>query len=147
MKRKRTAPTQDEPWNDNTPEAKLCRAADKAGISIDGYAARFTGKKAFPPAIIAKAKAIERSWDVSAKNRVLEMGGSWNGERKQVQSRPEDETVLAWLRKNWIAAGPTKTALCLDLKVSEAATILNRLHNRGVVGRNPEGLFVAGSRR
>lgn len=93
--------------------------------------------------VIVRAKAIERAWDGHAENRVLEMGGSWNGRRKQVRIYPEDQIVLTWLRRNRHPVSRTELVLNLDLSKNEITSALDRLVPRGSVSRTSDGKYAA----
>jgi hypothetical protein len=137
-------PPNDKPWLADTVEATLCRAVDASGITWEGFlerddliSAAGLKRKWITPQIVAKAKGLERQWDIAAKNRVLERGGSWNGERKPPDPHPEDQRIIKHLTGQII--GPTAIALALDLRVSETLRSLKRLKEKGKVKRRKSG--------
>lgn len=80
-KKPRAAPKEPEitqPWLADTSAARLCRAVDKSHIGFDAY----LEGKSIKPGVVAEAKALDRVWEVAARNRVYRLGGTYNGQRR-----------------------------------------------------------------
>lgn len=110
----------DKPWLDKKDKAaKLCRAVDKSCLSFETF---LIGRNV-KPEIVARAKSLDRQRDLYIKNIVLNMGGSWNGERLE-ETKPVEETPKPKRKKRrtkkerrkW--ASPTTEALFTGRKVS-----------------------------
>lgn len=120
-------PNPERPWEGPDAAAKLCRAVDKAGIGFDLFLAdaarvKAAGLKAadVTPAVIARAKAIDRTWDASQRVRFERLN------RVIVRQRYEDRIVYEQVRV-FGCRTPTAVALNAGIKVSRAKAAIARL--------------------
>jgi hypothetical protein len=132
------------PWATDSPEARLCRMVDKSCLTWDGFLETHKrdikqAKIKLTPKLVARAKAYERQWESYMKDRVLRIGGTYNGERR-IEQPPEELDILKLLKKDRKKSfSIVLIALTLDMKVSVAKRHTLRLYGRGMIGKTPNG--------
>lgn len=131
------------PWQESTPAARLAQCFGEYGGTIEGFIAEPNPailkrhklkQKDLTDDVIRQAKAIDRQRDAWAKNLTLDMGGSWNGEKRINETAKFDRKILAALKEN----GPCRLAVVsieAGLKMSETLRHLRRLRDRKIVKR------------